>query len=169
MSIIDVVDDLITLQELAAHEGDPERRRSLDDLHRRVAARERGVKVSEAAAVLSLSQPTVRAWIDSGVLVPVRDTSPVRIEVLSLADVKHALDLVRQHSEDRNLLAQVMRLLRDRADLTAALDEGIADLTASRTVPLTDDLIAELASNPEDERLSSRSLKAPSARTRTTG
>ncbi len=156
MSIIDVVDDLITLQELAAHEDDPKRRRSLDDVRRRVAARERGVKVSEAAAVLSLSQPTVRAWIEAGVLKPVRDASPVRIEVLSLADVKHALDLVRQHAEDRNLLAQVMRVLRDRADLTAALDEGIADLTAGRTVPLADDLIAELASDPEDER-SSRS------------
>jgi len=84
--------------------------------------------------------------------VPVRGASPVRIEILSLAAVKHALDLVRQHAEDRNLLAQVMRLLRDRADLTAALDEGIA----GRTVPLTDDLIAELASDPEDER-SSRS------------
>lgn len=157
MSIIDVVDDLITLQELAAHEDDPERRRSLDDVHRRVAAREPGVKVSEAAAVLSLSQPTVRAWIEAGVLVPVRGAAPVRIEVLSLADVKRALDLVRQHAEDRNLLAQVMRVLGDRADVgSAALDEGIADLTAGRTVPLTDDLIAELASDPEDER-SSRS------------
>lgn len=155
MSIIDVVDDLITLRALAAHEDDPERRRSLDNVHRRVAARERGVKVSEAAAVLSLSQPTVRAWIEAGVLAPVRGASPVRIEVLSLVDVKHALDLVRQHTEDRNLLAQVMRVLRDRADLgSAALDEGIADLTAGRTVPLTDDLIAELASDPEDERSS---------------
>jgi len=155
MSIIDVVDDLITLQDLAAHEDDPERRRSLDDVHRRVAARERGVKVSEAAAVLSLSQPTVRAWIEAGVLVPVRDTSPVRIEVLSLADVKHALDLVRRHAEDRHLLAQVMRVLRDRVDLgAAALDEGIADLAAGRATPLTDDLIAELASDPKDDRSS---------------
>lgn len=155
MSIIDVVDDLITLRELAAHEDDPQRRRSLDDVHRRVAARERGVKVSDTAAVLSLSQPTVRAWIEAGVLKPVRGASPVRIEVLSLADVKHALDLVRQHAEDRNLLAQVLRVLRDRADLaSAALYEGIADLTAGRTVPLTDDLIAELASDPEDERSS---------------
>lgn len=155
MSIIDVVDDLITLQELAAHEDDPERRRSLDEIHRRVAARERGVKVSEAAAVLSLSQPTVRAWIEAGVLEPVRDAAPVRIEVLPLADVKHALDLVRQHTEDRHLLAHVMRTLRDRADLaSAALSEGLADLTAGRTVPLTDDLIAVLASDPKDERSS---------------
>lgn len=152
MSIIDVVDDLITLQELADNEDDPERRRSLDDVHRRVAARERGVKVSDAAAVLALSQPTVRAWIDAGVLEPVRGASPARIEVLSLADAKHALDLVRQHAEDRNLLAQVTRALRDRADLTAALDEGITDVAAGHTVPLTDDLIAELASDPEDER-----------------
>lgn len=152
MPIVDVVDDLITLQALAAHEDDPERRRSLDDVHRRVAARERGVKVSEAADVLSLSQPTVRAWIEAGVLVPARETSPVRIEVLSLADVKHALDLVRQHSGDRNLLAQVVRVLRDRTDLgSAALDTGLADLAAGRPVPLTDDLLAELSSDPEDQ------------------
>ncbi len=90
MSIVELVDDLITLQELAAHEGDPRRRRSLDEVHRRVAARERGVKVSETAHVLCLSQPTVRAWIEAGVLEPVRGASPARVDVLSVADVKCA-------------------------------------------------------------------------------
>ncbi len=56
---------------LASHEDDPERRRTLDELHRRVAARERGVKVSEAAAALAL------------------------------AEVKRALDLVRVHAAGR--------------------------------------------------------------------
>ena len=151
MSIVDVVDDLITLQDLASHEDDPERRRTLDELHRRVAARERGVKVSEAAAALALSQPTIRSWIDAGILVPVRGESPVRIEVLSLAEVKRALDLVRVHAADRHVLSQVIRILRDRADLASpVVDEGIHDLAAGRTTPLSQDLLAELATDPED-------------------
>ncbi len=150
MSIIEVVDDLIALQELALHEDDPQRRRSLDEVHRRVASRERGVKVSEAAGVLGLSQPTVRAWMEAGVLEPIRDASPARVEVLSLASAKQALDLVRQHADDRHLLAQVMRVLRDRADLAGtAVDEGTDDLAAGRTVRLTDDILRELAEDPE--------------------
>jgi len=150
MSIVEVVDDLIALQELAAQEDDPHRRRSLDEVHRHVAARERGVKVSEAAAVLGLAQPTVRAWIEAGVLDPIPGASPTRVEVLSLTDVKRALDLIRQHAEDRHLLAHVMRVLRDRADLDGApLDEGLDDLAAGHTAPLTDDLLEELADNPK--------------------
>lgn len=69
--------------------------------------------------------------------------------------MRHALNLVRQHAADRHLLAQVMRVLRDRADLASmALDEGITDLTSGRTVPLTHDLIAELAADPTDVRSS---------------
>lgn len=150
MSIVDVVDDLITLQELASHEADPVRRRTLDALHRRVAARERGVKVSDAAAALGLSRPTVRSWIEAGVLVPVEGASPVRVEVLSLAEVKRALDLVRAQTADRQVLARVMQILRDRADIASpAVDEGIDDLAAGRTTPLSEDLLAELAIDPE--------------------
>ncbi len=88
--------------------------------------------------------------MEAGVLEPIRDASPARVEVLSLASAKQALDLVRQHADDRHLLAHVLRVLRDRADLaTATVDEGTDDLTAGRTVPLTDDLLRELAEEPE--------------------
>lgn len=91
MSLVAVVDDILALDELAAHENDPERRRSIDAVRAHVARRHRGAKVSEAADVLGVSQPTVRAWVDAGVLTAVAGTKPVRIEVLSLADVKRAL------------------------------------------------------------------------------
>lgn len=147
MSLLEVVDDLLTLEELAEREDDPERRRSLDAVRIHLAGRDRGAKVSEAAQVLGLSQPTVRAWVDAGVLERVGRTSPLRVDVLSLADVKRALGLIRQHTDDRRLLMQVMRVLRDRAAL-AGSEEGLADLTAGRVVPLTDNLLAELATAP---------------------
>ncbi|MGI8684083.1 MAG: helix-turn-helix domain-containing protein [Acidimicrobiales bacterium] len=144
MALLDVVDDLLALEDLAEHEADPERRRSLHDVRTHVARRDRGAKVSEAAEVLGLSQPTVRAWIDSGLLTTVSDAKPVRVDVLALAETKRALDLIREHAEDRQLLVQVMRILRDRAAL-AGSEEGFADLRAGRVVPLGDDLRAEIA------------------------
>lgn len=159
MSLVEVVDDLLALGELAEHENDPDRRRSLDAVRGHLADRDRGAKVSEAAQVLGLSQPTVRAWIESGILEPIAGARPVRVGVLSLADVKRALDLIRRHADDRQLLVQVMRILRDRAAL-AGSEEGFADLAAGRVVPIGDDLrdeIDELRRQDERRRVKPRS------------
>lgn len=146
MSLLEVVDDLLTLEELAEHEDDPDRRRSLDVLRSHLADRDRGAKVSEVAHVLGVSQPTVRAWIEAGVLDPRGDSTPARVDVLSLVAVKRAVDLLREHGHDRNLLVAVMRLLRDRAALAGdGVREGFEDLAAGRVVPLTDELLEELA------------------------
>lgn len=153
MSLVELVDDLLTLEELAAQEDDPLRRRSLDAVRSHLADRDRGAKVSEAAKVLGLSQPTVRAWMETGILEPVAGATPVRINVLSLAEVKRALDLIRRHQDDRQLLAQVMRILRDRSALAGA-EDGFADLAAGRLVPLTDELLDELRATRRGEKRS---------------
>lgn len=151
MSLADVLDDLLELQELAKDEEDPARRRSLDEVRTNVARRERGAKVSEAAHVLGVSQPTVRAWIATHLLTVVPNAKPVRIDVLALADVKRAVDLIREHVDDRPLLVHVMRMLRDRAALEGS-EEGFADLRAGRTVPLGEDLLAEIAEARKREK-----------------
>lgn len=143
MSLMEVVDDLLALEELAEQEDDPHRRRSLEVVRAHLAERDRGAKVSEVAEVLGLSQPTIRAWIAAGLLEPISGTTPVRVTVLSLVDVKRALDLIRRHKNDRQLLAQVLRIVRDRAAL-AGSEEGLADLAAGRVVPLGDDLRREV-------------------------
>jgi len=108
-----------------------------------LATRERGAKVSEAALVLGVSQPTVRAWIDAGVLPSIPKTKPVQVDLLALADLKRAVGLVRTHLDDRQLLVHVMRVLRDRAALEGTA-EGFEDYRADRTVPLGQDLEAEI-------------------------
>jgi transposase-like protein len=124
MSLVGVVDDLLALEELAEHESDPERRRSLDLVRTHLADRDRGAKVSEVAQLLGLSQPTVRAWMAAGVLQTRGTATPARVNVLSLAEVKRAVDLLRQHGEDRNLLVAVMHLLRDRSVLAGDRASG---------------------------------------------
>lgn len=66
----------------------------------------------------------------------------MRVDVLSLAAVKRAVDFLRAHGHDRHLLGAVMRLLRDRAVLgDDAIREGFEDLAAGRVVPVTDELL----------------------------
>lgn len=159
MSLAEVVDAFIMLQQLADHEHDPDRRRSLNTASARLAA-DRGVKVSDAARMLGLSQPTVRSWMDVGVLDAVPGTPPARVDILSLAAVKQAVDLLREHGQDRNLLVAVMRLLRDRAALEGegeGVREGFDDLAAGRVVPLTDDLLEEISATQGKKRSRSTS------------
>jgi hypothetical protein len=158
MAVIDVVDDLIALQRLAEEEDDPERRQTLDAVRTRLAARDRGVKVADAAEVLGLTPPTIRSWLEAGVLEIVAGATPVRVEVRSLAEVKHAVDLLREHGHDRNLLVAVMRQLRDRAALDIpGAREGFDDFASGRVVPLSDDLLAELAATKGAKRSRSKS------------
>lgn len=144
MSLAEVLGDLLELQNLAQNEDDPGRRRLLDEVRVHVGRRAPGAKVSEAAEMLGISEPTVRAWIDAGILTAVPSAKPVRIDVLALAETKRAVDLIRGHVDDRPVLIDVMRILRDRAAL-ADSEEGFADLRAGRTVPLGEDLLAEIA------------------------
>lgn len=133
MSLAGVVDDLIALQHLAEQEEDIARRRSLDSIRKHLAERDRGAKITEAAKVLGVSAPTVRAWIAVGVLDALADSQPVRVDVASLADAKQVVDELRRHSSDRYMLADLLRILRDRASLSNEYARaGAADLNAGR-------------------------------------
>jgi len=145
VSEVEIVDDLIELERLAEDERDLERRRRLVEVAERVAARDGGVKVSDAASILDVSAPTVRAWIDAGVLTTVDGRGPIRVAVASLAATKRAVDAIRQGKDDRHLLVDVLRMLRDRAVISGQdVGEGIEDLKASRLTNLDEAILDEL-------------------------
>ena len=140
-----VVEDLIALQRLAEHERDAVRRRSLDAVREHVAERDRGAKVGEAAHVLGVSAPTVRSWIEAGVLQAVAGSRPVRVGVLSLAVTKSVVDELRRHRDDRALLGDVLRVLRDREALAGEdVAAGLADVSAGRVRRLDQASLDEL-------------------------
>jgi hypothetical protein len=143
MSTAEVVSDLIELERLAEEESDSERRKTLVGIHDNLAARSGGAKVAEVARLLDVSLPTVRAWIDAGVLDEIPDKTPRRVTFESLAAVKRALDEIRAHADDRPLLMYVMRILRDRAALEGS-QEGFEDYRAGRVTRLTPDLLDEI-------------------------
>lgn len=135
VSVAEVIDDLLSLDHLLDIERAAACRRSLEAIRDRIAHHAGGAKVSEAAAVLRISQPTVRACIECGLLTTLPGSKPVRIDLAALAETKRALDLISDHSPDRRLLVHVVRLLRARDALDGA-DEGFAELRARRVVPL---------------------------------
>lgn len=154
MSASDAIDDLIELKQLAEQERDAARRRRLLGVHERVASRTEGVKVAEAADVLGLSAPTVRAWLDASVLIAVQGKGPKRVTAGSLAAVKRAVDEVRSHRDDRRLLADVARMLRDHAALGSDVDAGIEDLRAGRVTRLDRARLDELLPPPKEAKRS---------------
>jgi len=145
VSVIGVVEDLIALQQLAGQERDAARRRSLDAVREHVAERDRGAKVGEAAQVLGVSAPTVRAWIEAGALQAVAGSRPVRVGVMSLAVTKSVVDELRAHRDDRALLADVLRVLRDREALAGEdVAAGLGDVSAGRVRRLDQATLEEL-------------------------
>jgi len=133
MSLSGVVEDLLALKRLAEDERDAVRRQALDAVRQHVADRDRGAKVGEAAQVLGVSVPTVRAWIEAGALQAVAGSSPLRVGVMSLAAAKSVVDELRRHRDDRHLLADVLRVLRDCGVLAGEdVAEGVEDLATGR-------------------------------------
>lgn len=145
VSVLEVVEDLIALQRLAEHERDAARRRSLDLVREHVAERDRGAKVGEAAQVLEVSAPTVRAWLEAGALRAVAGSRPVRVDVMSLALTKSVVDELRRHRDNRGLLVDVLRVLRDREALAGEdVAAALGDVSARRVRRLDQASLDEL-------------------------
>ena len=157
MAVDETLSDLIVLDELALHDGDASRRGALIAVRNHIAMRSLGAKVSEAADALGVSQPTIRTWLEAGVLAPVQGTRPVRIELLALASVKRALETVRKAENDGQLLGSVRRLLRDQAILAGA-KEGLAQVESGDIRPIGPDLRAEMLAISKTR--SAKSLKS---------
>jgi DNA-binding transcriptional MerR regulator len=140
---MDVLDDLLALDEFAVNDSDVSRQRALFAVRDHIAQRDHGANVSDAADVVGVSQPTIRAWVTSGLLRSVEDTRPMRIELLSLASVKRALDVVRVGANDAQLAASVSRILRDRAAFDGA-EDGLLEARSGTLRPIGSDLRAEV-------------------------
>jgi predicted transcriptional regulator len=131
VSVIEVVEDLIALQRLAGQERDAARRRSLDAVREHVAERDSGAKVGEAAQVLGVSAPTVRAWIVAGALRrSVRTTGSVQ-DVYELLLAAVAVEVPDQERTKRPCCDELGEPPADAA-LAGALAAAVSALAPGR-------------------------------------
>jgi DNA-binding transcriptional ArsR family regulator len=95
----------------------------------------RGIPVAQAARRLEVSQPTVRAWLDRGVLVAVTDARPDEVEIESLRLVMDALADLRARGRDRDWVEHLATYLRSAEPRSDALKEGLEQLRRGELEP----------------------------------
>jgi excisionase family DNA binding protein len=95
-----------------------------------------GLPVSEAAAYLELSEPTIRDWLKRGALKAVPEAKPVLIERESLRSVRRAVDELRERGKDADWLRSLLEYLDDLAVVRSPeVQRGLADIAAGKLEP----------------------------------
>ena len=94
---------------------DDERRAKLLAVSNAALAEEGTVRPVIAARLLGLSEKTVRAWANQGVLAVAQRAPRLLLDVRSVHEVSHILRDLRAVGRDRDLLDEVWRRLSDAA------------------------------------------------------
>ena len=94
---------------------DDERRAKLLAVSNAALAEEGTVRPVIAARLLGLSEKTVRAWANEGVLAVAQRTPRLLLDVRSVHEVSHIVRDLRALGRDRDLLDEVWRRLSDAA------------------------------------------------------
>lgn len=115
----DAVEEVEQLDDArrALRDGDPaEAGRLIDATRERLVHRAPPVPVSVAAKLLDVSQPTIRSWLDTGVLEDAgRKPRAVRLE--SVVRVHRLLAELRERGHDGSLRAALLARLDDELTL----------------------------------------------------
>lgn len=120
MSVAETVADLNAIDDLAEGEADPKRRDVLRSLADRLARNTEGAKVSEAAELLGVTPPTVRTWIEAGVLRAVPESTPRRVDIVDLARTVRRVNQLRTDGHTRNLLSALQNRSLDLDNVAIA-------------------------------------------------
>jgi hypothetical protein len=105
-----------TIEEVAVTlpQGDDRRERLLA-VSRDALAEEAIVRPVIAARILGLSEKTVRAWADAGLLATTQRSPRLLLDVPSVHRVSHVLRELREQGLERDLLGHVWHRLEDQA------------------------------------------------------
>jgi hypothetical protein len=107
---------------------DDERRATLLAVSSATLADEGTIRPVIAARLLGLSERTVRAWAEEGVLAIAERTPRLLLDVRSVHEVLHIVQELRAHGQNRNLLDDVWYRLGDtvlleRPDLQESIEQ----------------------------------------------
>jgi DNA-binding transcriptional MerR regulator len=106
------------------------RRRRLDEAP--------SVRLSVAGKLLGLSLPTIRTWIDRGLLGEVRGSSPRRVTLRSVLEVRPLVRELRALGRDRNLLEAVLARVEDERTLSdRKLRRSLDEMRSGELIDIT--------------------------------
>jgi hypothetical protein len=123
-------------------EGD-ERRAKLLDASSAVLAEVATIRPVIAAKLLGLSEKTVRAWAEQGVLTIAKRTPRLLLDATSVHEVSHFIEQLRRAGRNRDLLDEIGRRLHDQALIEQDdFQESLAQIRRGEGIiirPLPDD------------------------------
>lgn len=132
VSEIDEIEDLE-----GSLDSDPVAQRRLRRLRRQMLDWVPSVRLSVAASLLELSVPTVRNWTERGLLQEL-DTSPRRVTLESLLEVRLILRELRSLGKDRDLVEAVRARVEDqRALADPDLQRSLEELDRGELIEVT--------------------------------
>jgi DNA-binding transcriptional MerR regulator len=110
------IDDLDELESSLGRNKDARLR--VVRLRRRRLAEVPSVRLSTAGKLLGLSVPTIRAWIDRGLLEDISNSSPRLVKLQSVLKVRPIVRELRALGHDRNLLEAILARVEDERTLS---------------------------------------------------
>lgn len=132
---IEAVEELQHLDEAerAVHKGDTEAAaKALAEARRRRVRSAPAIPVSVAARLLDVSEPTIRSWLDTGVLEDA-GTKPRGVHVESIVRIHRLLGELRARGQDRNVRRALLARLDDELTLgDQRLQASIAGMRSGR-------------------------------------
>ncbi len=107
-------------------------------IRRRRLAEAPSVRLSVAGKLLNLSVPTIRAWIDRGLLEEPSGSSPRRITLQSVLEVRPLVLELRALGRDRNLLEAVLSQVEDERTLSdRKLRKSLDEMRSGKLIDIT--------------------------------
>lgn len=108
----------------------------LVELQRRLAP-EMPVEISQAAKILAVSPPTVRAWVKRGILERVPGRSPVALTFDSVRRVRRLLAELRAQGSDREFVQRLLDAALDQRELSRPeATRGLEQWRAGQVTPV---------------------------------
>jgi DNA-binding transcriptional MerR regulator len=134
--VVEEIDDLEALEDHVSDDRDA--LRTVHRLRERRLGEIEAIRVSVAAQLLGLSEPTVRAWADSGLL-EYASLRPVRrLRLKSVLHLRPVVTELRSLGRQRGLMEAVVARLEDRRTLNdRRLLESLAQMRAGELIDIT--------------------------------
>lgn len=95
-----------------------------------------GLPVAETAEYLGVSEPTVRAWLDRGVLERLDGSKPILVGRDSVRRAGRFLQELRERGQDRDWMQALVDLLQDTVETQRPeIKQGLDELKRGRLEP----------------------------------
>lgn len=136
---VSVLDGLAEIEEAEPAIGqNPRARRRIEELRREQLASLPAIRISAAARLLGVTEPTARLWANEGLLKDVTRHPVRRVSAASVLRIRPIVRDLKRLGRNRNLLEAVFDRLDDELVLTdVGLEESLEQLRRGEIIDIT--------------------------------